>query len=256
MPSANPDLQSLCELGQQQLMQMEYLAAEATLVRAEQASWAGRDFDTMARLYMPLQEARRQRRQQCGEGTVRLDLIARGPGDEPDPKQIAGDFPCGQLLIAGWGSLLPALRLRQIRSERALYVESYLGAAYPITGGSRAIVIVPLADVALPPVREAPIDALLPLLPPHSIVLREDELPKGARPGTAETYAYTMALWERLHAPFLAAADMQADPIQKIEHYRHTIRVDYACELAHQKLADVARELARKARAGRGRSDF
>jgi hypothetical protein len=58
-----------------------------------------------------------------------------------------------------------------------------------------------------------------------------------------------MGLWERLHLPFLAAADMQADPVQRIEHYRRTIRVDYACELAHQKLSDVARELGRAARA-------
>ena len=41
---------------------------------------------------------------------------------------------------------------------------------------------------------------------------------------------------------------MQADPVQKINHYRRTIRVDYACELAHQKLSSVARELGRAAR--------
>jgi hypothetical protein len=244
MPN-EPDLQSQCELGQQQLMRMEYLAAEATLAGAEQRAWASRDFDTLARLYMPLQEARRQRRQRCGEGVVRLDLIAGGRDDRPSAQIIAAEIPHGQLLIAGWGSIAPALRLREIQQERGLYVESYLGAVYPVTGGARAVAIVPHADVALPPVSVGPIDALLPLLPPHSIVLHEDELPKGAQRGTAETYAYTMALWERLHTPFLAAADMQADPIQKIEHYRHTIRVDYACELAHQKLAAVARELAR-----------
>jgi hypothetical protein len=240
-----PELQSLCDLGQQRLMRMEYLAAETTLAGAEQRAWDSRDFDTLARLYMPLQETRRQRRQRCGEGIVRMDLIAVGPGDQLDGGKIAAEFPHGQLLIAGWGSIEPALRMREIQQERGLYVESYLAAAYPITGGSRAVAIVPLADVALPPASGGPIDALLPLLPPHSIVLHEDELPKGAQRGTAETYASTMALWERLHAPFLAAADMQANPVQKIQHYRHTIRVDYACELAHQKLAAVARELAR-----------
>jgi len=51
-----------------------------------------------------------------------------------------------------------------------------------------------------------------------------------------------MAMWERLHAPLLAAADMQVDPMQKIEGYRKTIRADYACELAHQKLSDAARQ--------------
>jgi len=54
-----------------------------------------------------------------------------------------------------------------------------------------------------------------------------------------------MALWERLHAPFLAAADMQVDPIRKIESYRRTIRVDYACELAHQQASSAARDCKR-----------
>ena len=57
-----------------------------------------------------------------------------------------------------------------------------------------------------------------------------------------------MAMWERLHAPFLAAADHTTDPVQRIEGYRTTQRVDYGCELAHQKASDVARELARSHR--------
>jgi hypothetical protein len=55
-----------------------------------------------------------------------------------------------------------------------------------------------------------------------------------------------MSMWERLHAPFLAQADMTHDPEQKIEAYRRTIAVDYACELAHQRLADVARALGKR----------
>jgi hypothetical protein len=109
-------------------------------------------------------------------------------------------------------------------------------------------VIVPTDDVALPPARERSIDELLSQLPPHCVVMHEDELPKGERQGTYETYGEVMALWERLHLPFLAAADMQVDPIQKIEHYRRTILVDYAYELAHQKLSDVAKSLAREKR--------
>ena len=42
-------------------------------------AWRHRDWDTLARLYMPLQEARRQRRQRCGEGTVALDLAGPIP---------------------------------------------------------------------------------------------------------------------------------------------------------------------------------
>ena len=90
------------------------------------------------------------------------------------------------------------------------------------------------------------IDALVRKLPAHCIVLSKNELPEGDRKGNTATYAEVMKLWERLHTPFLAAADMQIDPILKIEAYRKTIRVDYACELAHQHASQVARDLARQ----------
>src|SRR5947207_15860412 len=99
------DLQSRCELGQQQLMRTEYLDAEATRAAAEADAWAARDFDTLSRLYMPLQEARRQRRQRCGEGVVCLDLIAAGPDDEIDGRRVVENYPHGQLLAAGWGTV-------------------------------------------------------------------------------------------------------------------------------------------------------
>jgi len=242
-------LQKLCEAGQEQLMAMEYLQAEATLAEAERRAWADRDWDTLARLYMPLQEARRQRRQRCGEGMVCLDLIAQGPGDAVDAKRVVQNYPHGQLLVAGWGSIAPALGVRELQTEHSLYLETFLAAVYPVSAGGqetgRAVVIVPLADVKLPDPQPRPIDDLVGAVPPHGIVLAESELPTGSRRGDTKTYAEVMAIWERLHLPFLAAADMQADPVLRMEGYRKAIRVDYACELAHQKLADVAREMMR-----------
>lgn len=229
-------------------MRMEYLAAERALVRAEGIALGKGDFDTLSRLYMPLQEARRQRRQLCGEGIVRLDLLASGPDDLLDPGQIISQYPQGQLLVAGWTSIEPAMRIRQIQAERGLYVETYLAAVYPM-GDARAVVIVPTADVLLPQPPVASIDLLINKLPQHSIVLHERELPRGQQRGDTQTYAHTMALWERLHTPFLAAADMQVDLLRKIDGYRRTIAVDYACELAHQKLSDTARRIAQQTRA-------
>lgn len=244
-------LQELCETGQDRLMRMDYLGAEAVLVEAEARAWEARDWDTLARLYMPLQETRRQRRLRCGEGTVVLDLVSEGPHDRVDGRRVLENFSHGQLLVAGWGTIEPAVRVRALQAEHGLFVETFLAAAYPV-GAGRAVAIVPTEDVGLPdPSRPRSIDQLVSELPPHSIVLNVDELPRGSRRGTTDTYAQVTALWERLHLPFLAAADMQADPAQKIEHYRRTIRVDYACELAHQKLSNVARELSRAARAAR-----
>jgi hypothetical protein len=110
------------------------------------------------------------------------------------------------------------------------------------------VVIVPTRDVSLPPTQDQTLDDLLRTLPAHCIVMGEQLLPKGARKGNTQTFAEVMTLWEKLHKPFLAAADMQVDPIQKIEGYRRTIQVDYSCELAHQNASSVARALARNLR--------
>ena len=235
-----PDLQAACELGQQQLMRTEYWAAEKTLADAEAVAWKQRNFETLSRLYMPLQEARRQRRQRCGEGIVALDLVAQGPGDEVSGRRIVENYPHGQLLVAGWGSIAAAIEVRRLAQEHELYVETFLAAVYPAAGKGR-IVIVPNEDAKLPPPAELSDEQL----PKRRIVLAEDELPAGSVKGTAETYAGVMAMWERLHAPFLAAADAQSDPIAKMKSYRDTIRVDYACELAHQKLSAAARDFLR-----------
>ena len=73
-------------------------------------------------------------------------------------------------------------------------------------------------------------------------------MPRGFRRGTTETFAKVASLWERLHLPFLRDADAEAEPLKRIERYRRTIAVDYACELAHQKLSQTARELGRASR--------
>jgi len=235
-------LQDLCEIGQQQLTHMDYLLAEKTLAQAEAIASEQGDFDTLSRLYMPLQEARRQRRQRCGEGTVCLDLVATGPDDRIDGRHVVENYPQGQLLVAGWGTIEPAMRVRELQAKHDLYVETFLAATYPV-GSGRALVIVPLSDVRLPAPEPRAIDSLLKLLPAHCIVMGESELPQGSHKGNAQTFAQVMSIWERLHAPFLASADATVDPLRKIEGYRRTIRVDYASELAHQRLSDAARKL-------------
>src|SRR6188768_1437288 len=89
------NLQDLCEQGQERLMATDYWGAERLLAKAERLAWDAQDFDTLARLYMPLQEARRQRRQRCGEGLVVLDLLSEGPDDHVDGRRIIENYPHG-----------------------------------------------------------------------------------------------------------------------------------------------------------------
>ena len=240
-------VQDLCERGQELLMRMDYVEAEKALSEAERAAWDQRDFDSLARLYMPLQEARRQRRQRCGEGEVCLDLLAQGPHDAIDGRHVAENYPAGQLLVAGWGSTHAAADLRRLQRQHGLYVETFLGAVYPGDQGP-LIAIVPLENQPLPEAVSRTREELQRQLPPHSLILRPADLPVGSRAGSHETYAMVMGMWERLHLPFLAAAEAQTDLLRKLAAYRRTIEVDYACELAHQHLADVARQLAREKR--------
>src|SRR3954464_1698279 len=153
-------LQELCETGQSLLMETKYLDAERALAAAEHEAWAGRDWATLARLYMPLQEARRQRRQRCGEGTVALDLIAQGPGDRVDGVHVVENFPHGQLLVAGWGTIEPAVEVRRRQALHGLYVETFLGAVFSV-GGRRAVALVPLEDAVLPEPVDRTIEELL-----------------------------------------------------------------------------------------------
>src|SRR5688572_13892569 len=159
-------LQDLCELGQRELMSTNYLAAEKILVEAERIALDEKQFETLARLYMPLQETRRQRRQRCGEGIVRLDLIAQGPHDHITGREVLENHPFGQLLVAGWGTIAPALELRRLQSELDLYVETFLGAVFPTPQGP--IVAILAEESPLPPPEPRPADSLRKLLPPHT----------------------------------------------------------------------------------------
>lgn len=234
------DLQEICEFGQQALVETDYLRAERILAQAEQLAWEQRDYDSLSRLYMPLQEARRQIRQRCGEGEVCMDLLAQSASDVLDARHVVQNHPFGQLLVAGWGSIEPAIGVRRLAREHELYLETFLAAVYPTDIG-RVVAIVPLQSDCVPPADARSIEELRRILPEHSLIFPESELPHGSRRGTAETFSQVMAMWERLHAPFLAEADAQADAIARMQGYRRVIDVDDACELAHQELAEVAK---------------
>jgi hypothetical protein len=235
---APTDIESQCELGQRLLMEMEYLQAERVLAAAEAIAWERRAWDVLSRLYLPLQEARRQRRQRCGEGTIQLDLLATSAREPLNAAEIVQRVPHGQLLVAGWQTLEPAATVRRLAAERGLYVETFLAAVYP-PGPKQLVLIAPTERTRLP----TTLDHSTP--PADCVVLDAAELPHGQKAGTAETYAQTMSLWERLHAPFLARAEAEFEPLEKMRLFRQTIDVDYGCELAHQHLAAAAREQLR-----------
>jgi hypothetical protein len=251
-PNLRDQLQAACERGQAQLIATDYLAAAVTLAAAEATTWDAEDFDTLARLYMPLQEARRQIRLRAGEGTVNLHVIAGSAGHAIDPAAVLAAHPHGQLLVAGWGTTAPAAAVRRLAFEQGRYVETFLAAAYPSPTDQPLVAVLPF-DGVLPDPVPRPTDELLDLLPAGSLVLHATDLPAVTRRGTPDTFAAVTAIWDRLHAPFLADADAEPDPVQRMAAYRRTIAVDPGCEFAHQRLSATAHELARqRARGVRG----
>jgi hypothetical protein len=257
-------LQHLCSQGSAELARTEYLAAERTLERAEEHAWRLGDFETLARLLFPLQETRRQIRQRCGEGVVRWDLVARGPGDTQDPAELVRRYPHGQLLVAGWRSFAVAGELRRRYREADLYGETFLAAAFPTTagaggvaagGGGAGIVVVVAAreynSSHLPQVVTA--EELGNAFPGPTVILDLATLPPGEHSGTPATYARVMELWERLHRPLVQAASALPDSVGKLRAFRDiTLQVDRACELAHQLASETARVLGRGGVVGMG----
>lgn len=240
-------LQHLCDEGQARLERTDYLGAIAVLEQADLLATRLQDFDTLARLCLPLQEARRQARQRCGEGIVRLDLVEPSAG-KLDPLELAARHPHGQLLLAAEGSLAAAVRLRTIQRQRMQYAETFLAASYPLHG-SLAVLVVPTATVQVPSVGQVrSVDDLLRRAPANAVVLTESELPRGQEPGNSRSFAWTMALWERLHLPYLALAKSVSDLRRRMAACRDAIAVDPACEAAHQLLSEAARELSRQRR--------
>ncbi len=221
-------------------MATDYLQAEALLVDAERRAWDAGDWDTLSRLYMPLQETRRQRRQRCGEGVVQLDLI----GTAESAEAIVARVPRGQLLVAGRGSIELSLEVRRLAREKKLYLETFLSAAYEIQG-RRVAAIVPRDSDRVPTKSPATMDAFRSELPAEAIVIELSQLPTGPHRGSDETYARRMSIWEQLHKPLLAAADAVRDPIERMAAYRNVIEADYACELAHQNLSRLAKSIGR-----------
>jgi hypothetical protein len=238
-------LQEQCMAGQQLLAAQEYVEAEQVLIRAESEALKLRDWDTLARLYMPLQEARRQRRQRTLQGLFCLDLISEGPDDHIEGRHVLDNYPHGTLLVSGWGTIEPALQARKLQARFKLYADVLLGATYPLIGGGQVVVVIPHEHAILPPVCPRRLGEIGGVMPAHSLVFREGELPEGPRQGTPELISRVQGWWEQLHWPYMVDARDTRDLRRRIGAYRRAIEVDYSCELAHQELCDTARQLTR-----------
>ena len=134
LEAATNYMERLWDLGQQHLAAGRYVAARDELERAEGMAWRQQNAGALARIYLPLLEARRQIRQNAADGVLVIT-----PGQEGNSRRMMEGFreeTAGTLICGGAGaekgpgavpyaarqrqSCLEALVLVEHRGERRL----------------------------------------------------------------------------------------------------------------------------------------
>jgi hypothetical protein len=115
----------LWDTGQRHLASGRYVAAQTLLEAAETAAWRARDARTLARLYLPLLETRRQIRYQAAEGEI---VLIRSTGERSSLDRFL-KAPAGTLLIAMRdlpAALTLARRVQWTRHRTGRWLEALL----------------------------------------------------------------------------------------------------------------------------------
>ncbi|MCC7147468.1 MAG: hypothetical protein IT443_13580 [Phycisphaeraceae bacterium] len=110
---------NLMESASQALAGMEYLACESLCLKALAAAREEEDWDGYARILLPLQESRRQRRQIAADGTVRLGTTQL---DGPIEKWLGTLAPGCVVLTRPW-TTQDAAKLAEVSRRQGLFVE-------------------------------------------------------------------------------------------------------------------------------------
>ena len=114
-----PPIDLIMERASEALLALDYPACERLCLEALAEALRTRNYERVARILLPLQEARRQRRQIAVEAGVR---VLAGP--RLDPERILADHPRGCLMLLAPPYSLDDERLvRDLARQRALMVE-------------------------------------------------------------------------------------------------------------------------------------
>ncbi|MGN6369438.1 MAG: hypothetical protein ACTHN5_14360 [Phycisphaerae bacterium] len=252
-----PSLYRLWNLGQQHLAAGRYVPARRALESAENLAWRQRDVQSLARLYLPLLEARRQIRYNAAEGILFVLDAGSSPMDQQKQFREFLASPAGTILlpcatgspryhaaclIAGSvqyesrrsGRWLESLLLLTNRNETRLapLADPTFSAGLPVfttTDGSKMIgpstdphLAVPLPPPGVYTARNTPaLHALLReslLIAPEALALK----------------------WQHRHPPGHAN-----DPWEELAWLRLALRIDPACEPITMRLIALAEAVNR-----------
>ena len=238
-------LEKLWDAGQQHLALGRYMAACRELQTAEALAWRGRDAAALARLWLPLLEARRQVRQNATDGLI---LIAR-PHDRRAEHQVLQQFtqaPAGTLLLGGKdaGKIAGSVTYAACRSgaclETLLLVEhgGVLRLCSPadphLAAGLEVRTIAGAGEMIDPKLRA---DMVVPL-PPPGVYLAGDPL-------HALACESIVVAWEALALKWQARHPAHARPWEEMAWLRLALRIDPAAEPVAMRLMALAQAVAR-----------
>lgn len=242
----------LWDLGQRHLAAGRYIAARQALEGAEAIAWRSGDLQSLARLYLPLLEARRLIRYQAAEGRLVVDV-------ESDPLSLNGCLKeflflageAGTLLVSGsvpWA----AAACREVRraSQRtggrfeALIVHRQGGAAHLASPSEKTsaagIPIVWTSDTSAA-VGASTDPALTIPLPPPDVYEGSKGLGAMARESLIIAWEALALRWQRRHP-----LTRRAGPWEELAWLRRTLWIDPACEPVAMRLMSVAEAILRQ----------
>jgi len=110
------------DAGQQKLAAGQYAAATALLRQADAAAWTDRDAASLARIQLPLLEARRQIRYLAAEGRLEIGdstIMMRGEGDAQEHLLIIRQGPSARVATPAASTFEAGLPIEWTTSESA-----------------------------------------------------------------------------------------------------------------------------------------
>jgi hypothetical protein len=245
MPTTSA-LEQRWDLGQSALAAGRYVAAQQHLEAAERLAWRQRDLASLARLTLPLLEARRQIRHNAVDGTLVIDDPAR-PGAEA---RLSAEFleqPAGTILLVGRRQrrLAAGVQYAQRRTGRCL--EALLLVPGPHRRRRLASLADPVFAAGLPThTTTLPDDVIQPAdpadltvpLPPAGTYAPRDRLHAVAREAL-------LLAWEALALKWQARHPAGPGAWSELAWLRGALRVDPACEPVMMRFIALAESLLR-----------
>jgi len=246
-------IDSLMETATRALMDTDYAQCERRCLEALGLAKAQQAWDVYARVVLPLQEARRQRRMTAAEGRLRLGSASLEGGPEAWLSEMPGG---GCVVLTRPHGQDDAAKLHELALERELPIE-VLWADNDVDAG--VWTVRSFVEPALAVDRAGPAEHWRDrwIAPGQSLPSAPPEQSNGDSPGgsdpvvqSSETPAdWIMDAMEALGDRALASLTDTEDPRQRLSRLEACITAAPDHEILHQELAATARQLLHAKRA-------